>query len=1470
MTKLNYLTSALVGSASVLALTTSAFAADFNIPGGDLEAALNAYTAQAGVQLIVSDTAVRGTRTRGVQGELTASVALSRILEGTGFATRVTPAGVIAVVHVEHTAGLPAARLPDATSFRVAAAAAAAGIESVVVTSSKIKGDIQTVPIAITALSQEQLTSRQIAGGPDLIKEVPNLTFSKTNFSGYNIEIRGIGTQAISVATDPAVAVSFNDMPFIRNHFFEQEFYDVSQVEVLRGPQGTLYGRNATAGVVNVISAKPTDQFEAMLSADWGNYLNRRYEGMVNIPVVDDRLDIRVAGEWTKRNGYSINDITNRPIDGRDLWSSRVTVGWKPTSDIQTYLVWEHFQENDDRMRSGKQLCTPVPVPATFEGVVTGLGIIGHNGDWLSQGCSDASLYSPNAFGVPDGTTLPVWTGLSGAKNGIQNGDFGGVGSDNPYLGTTQSRNLRVISTELEPTYKAKNDTLEFNAQWQISPALNFSSETGYNHDFLWSTEDYNRFATTPGVYNLSLNAPGNPGGFGVQDPGIDAGNNTFCDPQLGCSSRFEAEDLSDEHAWQLSQEFRLASNFSGPINFSFGGNYLHYETEENYYVFINALTLISLSNVMNAYTNFFNNSGPPVPPYQAGVFDNSWCLKQPHQYTHGGGDTLQCGYIDPNPLTSLNNQGHNYFLSQNPYVLNSYAGFGEVYYNVTPDFKLTAGARWTDDRKHFLSIPSQVLTPGYGYPVAGAIDQQWNQWTGRLVANWTPKLSFTDQTLVYLSAAHGYKAGGANPPGAELLSYFSGADTTNPIHPPTFRPEFIQAFELGTKNTLLDGSLTLNGDVFYYNYTGYQISRIVDRSAINDNFNAHIEGAEFEANWEPLPGLKFSLAQGFEDARLNRGAKSVDLLDRTAGMPGWIVVRPFVTQASNCILPDYVILASLAGGGGFNDHGHLITGACVNAYNAHIDPITKAGYVSNPPGYTENETTPTGSEYGVQYPGFDPLSVDPLAPANVNDGLGLPPNNGQGFDKNLSHHNLPNAPHLTTSVTAEYTMPVSENWAATLHGDFYWQSQQWARVFADPIDKIRPYSTTNLALILTSGDGWQVMGYVKNIFDVTALTGTFLNSDDTDLTTNVFLTDPRLFGIRVTKHFDQGGGFWGNSSDDTPGGIPPLWVEFGGQFDLLNDSQQKIDPPFFAKVADAGFDSPLSFEKAPKIGVEENAKISFTPDGGDWVLSASIRYGRSGTKAYKHQQTNNPALGPLVGAFDTNARFHYAETTTSNSNTHEIYDFMIGKEVGLGSLGMSGTSVVSGGMRFAQFRSRSDLTVYSDPDYLNPNTKYHFGGPKYFHNFDAKAHNRMSFTGIGPAISWDASMPVSGDAADGQITFDWGLNGAVLFGRQKSKGHHETKGKLSTGLASVPQIGLYYHTTHYTHGGPHDRSRSVTVPNLGASAGFSFKYQNAKVSFGYRIDEFFGAMDGGVDAHKSYNFGNSGPFVNLSLGLGG
>ena len=146
---------------------------------------------------------------------------------------------------------------------------------------------------------------------------------------------------------------------------------------------------------------------------------------MINIPIVDDRVDLRVAGEWTKRQGYSFNATTDQRIDGRDLWSGRVTLGFKPTEKLQTYLVWEHFSEDDDRLRSGKQLCKTAQPPTSINGVAgaTGRvdrmsGALSFGADYLSQGCEATSLYSPDAFEVPYGFSLPydVALGRSGDR----------------------------------------------------------------------------------------------------------------------------------------------------------------------------------------------------------------------------------------------------------------------------------------------------------------------------------------------------------------------------------------------------------------------------------------------------------------------------------------------------------------------------------------------------------------------------------------------------------------------------------------------------------------------------------------------------------------------------------------------------------------------------------------------------------------------------------------------------------------------------------------------------------------------------------------------------------------------------------------------------------------------------------------------------------------------------------------------
>ncbi len=233
--------------------------------------------------------------------------------------------------------------------------------------------------------------------------------------------------------------------------------------------------------------------------------------------------------------------------------------------------------------------------------------------------------------------------------------------------------------------------------------------------------------------------------------------------------------------------------------------------------------------------------------------------------------------------------------------------------------------------------------------------------------------------------------------------------------------------------------------------------------------------------------------------------------MDRTAGNLDWMVVKPFVTQASNCILPTYVVAEMLLLDPNF------ISDACGQAYHQTgiiFDPVTQLPYVANPTQWCDDTDHGTGGIGGCfgnnqplsGYAGFNPTTA---------------PNGGQGFSKNLSGKELPNAPPFTVSWGAQYTMPIAPDWAGTLRGDYYWQDYSWARVFNDnPYDRLRGYTNVNLALIFTNQNGWQVMLYDKNVFNTTAITGTFLNSDDTGLTTNVFLTDPKLIGIRVTKNW--------------------------------------------------------------------------------------------------------------------------------------------------------------------------------------------------------------------------------------------------------------------------------------------------------------------------------------------------------------
>jgi hypothetical protein len=346
-------------------------------------------------------------------------------------------------------------------------------------------------------------------------------------------------------------------------------------------------------------------------------------------------------------------------------------------------------------------------------------------------------------------------------------------------------------------------------------------------------------------------------------------------------------------------------------------------------------------------------------------------------------------------------------------------------------------------------------------------------------------------------------------------------------------------------------------------------------------------------------------------------------------------------------------------------------------------------------------------------------------------------------------------------------------------------------------------------------------------------------------------------------------------------GDKPTVWIELGGQLERIDGSQDPFLPPFTALSPAPGPYSPVSPAEAQRPSIYSygaKGKIAFRPGEGDWTFAATVRYGRSNSKKRLHQQTyvqRTVSLpgGPLVPLTHlTISAPIFADYQTRNDEAHTIVDFSAGKDVGLGLWGRQGTSQISAGIRFADFESKSSARIMAQPQLIFHDLlflgKYHIPIPNHYNYFSTNEASR-SFKGVGPSLSWDASASIFGDPENAQVTLDWGLNAAILFGRQKAAGKHSVEARyyVRTGLGKYYPQGAQ---VAYNHATPHNRSRSVVVPNIGGIVGLSVRYPNAKVSLGYRADFFFGAMDGGIDARKTYDRNFYGPFANISIGLGG
>jgi hypothetical protein len=283
------------------------------------------------------------------------------------------------------------------------------------------------------------------------------------------------------------------------------------------------------------------------------------------------------------------------------------------------------------------------------------------------------------------------------------------------------------------------------------------------------------------------------------------------------------------------------------------------------------------------------------------------------------------------------------------------------------------------------------------------------------------------------------------------------------------------------------------------------------------------------------------------------------------------------------------------------------------------------------------------------------------------------------------------------------------------------------------------------------------------------------------------------------------------------------------------------------------------------------------------WSFRAAVRYPKPNASVpLIHREE---AAGPGQCVFpegspycDPNGPFAYAifktginwsDSSAQEREKHLIADFDVGKDLGLGLLGDS-HSTVSAGLRYARFESTTAADMNGIPDwYIHPAwIKY----PSHRHQYSADLTADREFKGAGPTVSWEAAQHLLGSADTGHVDLDWSVTGGVLFGKQKTSVNGTYQSGYASGKYSL-QVGTFSNLLPPLTSAPvgvAPRSKSVSVPMLDLSLGLSYEIQRVKVGAGYRWERYFNVLDVGYDEHKDGDRTMDGPYFKVAVGFGG
>ncbi|AOH85076.1 TonB-dependent receptor [Sphingomonas panacis] len=221
-------------------------------------------------------------------------------------------------------------------------------LEDIVVTAQKREQSLQRVPVAVTAITADQLETRGVAAITDVARVSPSLTITEnTNATGNSINLRGIGTFSFSIGIEPSVAIVVDDVALLQQAQAFSGLNDIARLEVLRGPQGTLFGKNASAGVINIVTQGPTSTLTGSVGAVATTDQQYRVEGMISGPVAQG-IGFRLNAFYDDRDGYIKNLNTGHDLNGERSYGARARIDLDPVSNLNIALTGSYTNTKTD------------------------------------------------------------------------------------------------------------------------------------------------------------------------------------------------------------------------------------------------------------------------------------------------------------------------------------------------------------------------------------------------------------------------------------------------------------------------------------------------------------------------------------------------------------------------------------------------------------------------------------------------------------------------------------------------------------------------------------------------------------------------------------------------------------------------------------------------------------------------------------------------------------------------------------------------------------------------------------------------------------------------------------------------------------------------------------------------------------------------------------------------------------------